>query len=151
MCEWKGPVKRTFLNIIGAIFGFIALFMILVYTDGAIDVLCCGAQWYVLVIIVAYYIYAYRLPEVTDHVYSSWDMDKDMVCWRIHTAIWSKGVKVRIDTWGLWVVFLLPPMSIFVRPGRKRTTVFVGPLTEGNREKVEGLKAFVDAALGKVR
>ena len=58
MCEWKGPVKRTFRNIILAIFGSIDLYMILVYTDGAIDVLCCGAKWYVLVIIVAYYIFA---------------------------------------------------------------------------------------------
>ena len=149
MCEWKGPVKRTFRNILMAVCGFIALFMMLVYTDGAIDVLCCGAMWYALVLIVAYFIYNYRLPVVTDHVYSSWDLDLDMICWRIDMAMQRKGVKVVIDHWGRWVVFPLSPMSIFVRPGRKRTTVFVGPLTEENGDKVEALKAFVEAALGK--
>ncbi len=149
MGEWKGPVKDTFGYIMLAILGFITIFIIIIYTDGAWDVLCYGAGWYLLVIIVAYFIYHYRLNEVTDHVYSSWEMDFSHVCWRIDTAIQRRGVRVNIDHWGRWVVFPLPPLSIFVRPANERTTVFVGPLTDDNQEKVEGIKAFVDAALGK--
>ena len=149
MGEWKGPVKDTFVTIVLAILGFITIFIIIIYTDGAWDALICGGFWYVLVIIVASFFYYYRLNEVTDHVYSSWDMAFDQVCWRIDTAIQRRGVRVIIDHWGRWVVFPLPPLSIFVRPANERTTVFVGPLTADNQEKVDALKAFIDAALGK--
>ena len=149
MGEWKGPVKDTFVTILLAILVIITIFIVIFYTDGAWDVLCYGAGWCLLVIIVASFIYYYRLNEVTDHVYSSWDMEFDHVCWRIDTAIQRRGVRVNIDRWGHWVVFPLPPLSIFVKPGSERTTVFVGPLTADNQEKVEGVKAFVDAALGK--
>lgn len=132
-----------------AILGSVAVLVMLVYTDGAIDVICCGAQTYVLVIIVAYYVYRHRLEIVLDHVYSRWDMDKDIVCQRIDLAMRNRGVRVAVEFWGDWVVFPLPPMSIVVRPGRKRTTVFVGPLTPDKKDKAEGLKAFVEAAMGE--
>jgi hypothetical protein len=149
MGEWKGPVKDTFVTILLAILVFITFFTVIIYTGFAWEALICGGFWYVLVIIVASFFYYYRLNEVTDHVYSRWDLDFDHVCWRIDTEIQRRGVRVNIDRWGHWVVFPLPPLSIFVKPGNERATVFVGPLTADNQEKVDALKAFVDAALGK--
>lgn len=128
--------------------GFIAIVIMPLYMDSAYELICCGSTWYIIVIFVAYYVYYYRLEIVHDHVYSRWDTDKDIVCWRIDVAIWRRGVRPKIDYWGNWVVFPIPPMSIIVRPGRKRTTVFVGPVTGTDPSRVEALKAFVERALG---
>jgi hypothetical protein len=149
MGEWVGPVRRTFRNVMAGICGAIAVYILLIMTDGAIDVICCGAQTYIVVIIAGYYVYRFRLEIVLDHIYARYDMDKDIVCQRIDLAMRVRGVTPTIDFWGSWVVFPLPPMSIVVRQGWKRTTVFVGPLTPESRDKVKRLEAFVDAAMGE--
>lgn len=149
MGEWVGPVRSTFRNVMMAICGAIAVYILIIYTDGAIDVICCGALTFIIVIVASYYVYRYRLGIVLDHMYSRYDMDKDIVCQRIDLAMRARGVTPTLDFWGNWVVFPLPPMSIVVKQGRKRTTVFVGPLTPENGDKVEWLEAFVDAAMGE--
>ncbi len=149
MAEWVGPVRSTFWTVIAVIGCIIVAIVLLITTEGSFEAPCYGAQVSLIIAIVAFYVYRHRLEIVLDHVYSRWDMDKDIVCHRLNMAMWNRGVRIKVDFWGDWVVFPLPPMSVVVRPGRKRTTVFVGPVTERTKDKAEGLKAFVEAAMGE--
>ncbi len=155
MSEWKGPVKYTFRNIYTAI-GVTILLMVILFlfiSIGTIlDYIISTVILFMLLLYIPYLIFiTLRLPKVRDHLFSRWDLDKDLVAGRIHQAIQMKGIDVAIGYKGETVIFPLAPLSIVVASELKETTVYVGPLMEGNHDQVEGLKAFVDAALGHAR
>ncbi len=151
MSEWKGPVKYTFRNIYLAIGVTILLMVVSVFFIGTIlDYIISAVILFMLFGYIPYLLFiTVRLPKVRDHLFSRWDLDKDQVAMRIHQAILMKGINVAIGQKGATVIFPLAPLSIVVASELKRTTVYVGPLTEGDHDKVEGLKGFVDATLVK--
>lgn len=150
MCEWKGPVKYTFRNIHMAIGVAILLMVVSLFFIGTIlDYIISAVVLFMFVYIPYLVFITLRLPKVRDHLFSRWDLDKDLVAGRIHQAIQMKGINVAIDYKGESVIFPLAPLSIVVAPERRKTMVYIGPVTEGNNDKVEGLKGFVEAALGK--
>lgn len=151
MGEWKGPVKYTFRNIYLAIGVTILLMVISLFFIGTVlDYIISAAVLFMLFVYLPYFIFiTLRLPRVRDHLFSRWDLDKDLVATRIHQAIQMRGINVAVGYKGEAVIFPLAPLSIVVAPELKRTMVYVGPLMEGNDDQVEGLTGFVDAALGK--
>jgi hypothetical protein len=151
MCEWKGTAGKSFLIKILAIAAVWTFVWMSIMTQDAWDVVCCATAVYILLIIISAFVLIVLIPSVRGHVYSMWDMDPDMVAWRIDQAIKRRIPNNVILYEGSLVIFQLPPLSIVVAPGYKRTKVYVGPLTDDNRPQVEALKAFVDAALGKRR
>ncbi len=152
MSEWKGPVKHTFRNIYLAIGVTVLLMVISLFFIGTVlDYIISAAVLFMLFVYIPYFIFiTLRLPRVRDHLFSRWDLDKDLVATRIHQAIQMKGINVAIGYKGETVIFPLSPLSIVVAPERWKTTVYVGPLMEGNDDQVEGLTGFVDAALGRI-
>ena len=151
MCEWKGVAGRSFMVKVLVVLTVFTLAWLSIMTDGAVDVLICAAMVYVLITVVAVFIYSFIVSSVSDHVFSLWDIDADVVCWRIDQAIKRQVPRNVIEYRGGRTIFHISPMSIIVAAGHKRTRVYVGPVTSENGDKVEALKAFVDAALGKRR
>ncbi len=151
MGEWEGKVWKDYWAKFLAIFVGITVLFIVLGWSGGYDAIGIMLDVYILMFVLGYSIYFYGLRNVHDHDFSRWDMDIEVVCRRIDMAIRRRGTFATAQTKGRNVVFEVPPLSIVVRPGRKRTTVFVGPLGPDTRPKVEALKAFVDAALGKRR
>lgn len=150
MCEWEGPVRKTFRNIYLAVLFTIVLMAISSLVVGTfLDHIISAIELFMFVYVPYLFVITLRLPKVRNHFFSRWDMDKDWVARRIDTAMRRKGVNVVIGYKGDTVIFPLPPMSIVVAPERKKTTVYVGPVTDANPHRVEALKAFVDEALGK--
>ena len=148
MCEWEGPVKRTLRNIYLAIGLTILLIAISFFFIGTImDIIISAVILFMFVWIPYLFIINLRLPKVQNHFFSRWDMEKNFVVWRIDEAMKRKGTNVVMGYKGETVIFPLPPLNIVVAPGRSRTMVYVGPLMEGNDRMVDGLKAFVEAAL----
>ena len=149
MCEWEGKVWKDYWTRFLGIFGAITVLLIVLAGSGVGDVLGCFVEAYILMFVLGFAIYFHGLRDVHEHDFSRWDMDMEVVCRRIDMAIRARGTFATAQTKGRNVVFSSPPLSIVVRPGRKWTTVFVGPLNPETRERAEALKAFVDAALGK--
>jgi len=152
MCEWRGPVKWTLRDIRLATGVTILLIVISFFFIGTImDIILSAVILFMLLYIPFLFVINLGLPKVRDHFVSRWDMDKDHVAWRIDTAIKRRGINVNIGYKGATVIFPLPPLNIVVASERSKTMVYVGPSVEGNDRMVEGLKAFVEAALGKRR
>ena len=153
MGKWKGPVKYSFRNIFLAIGVTILLMVISIFSIGTIlDYVISAAVLLMLFVYIPYLLSInLRLPKVWNHLFSHWDLDKDQVALRIHQACLMKGINVAVGRKGEAVIFPLAPLNIVVAPEFKRTTVYVGPLVDGNEDQVEGLKDFVDAVLGQVR
>ena len=154
MCEWEGPAIKTFWNNFRTVWvSLIVLLFIFFWIGGDFDILLGGAVLYLFFFILTLAMISFSplisLNMVSDHVFSRWDMDKDFVASRIDRALRYKDINVVIGYEEPIVIFPLPPLSVVVAPGRKRTKVYVGPVTGDNREKVEALKSFVERALGK--
>jgi hypothetical protein len=152
MCQWEGPVRKTFRNNLLAVWASLTLLLFILYwIGGDTDILLGGAVVYlfifIMTLIMIFISPASYYQMVSDHVFSRWD--KDFVALRMAKALQNKGINVVMKYEGQKVIFPLPPRNIIVAAGLKRTRVFVGPVTGDDREKVERLKAFVDAALGK--
>ena len=107
----------------------------------------------VLVILIAfsivyYYIIKRILGDLYDHERAFWRMEMDQVLWKLDVAMRARGVQVAVERKGDRVWFPLPPLSIVVAPGWRRTRIYVGPSTNETDILVARLETFVERALG---
>ena len=106
---------------------------------------------FMLLFIPGLLLYNYHRPIFLDYVFSSWDMNLNTVARSNDLSIRKRGIHVAIDYNRGAVFFPLPPLNIAVARGRKLTYVYVGPVSVGTPDSIEGLKSFVDLAMGERR
>ena len=148
--EWEGPVVNIYRTLgLLVLLTIVMMAVTVLFIGTIIDYVLSAVILFMLLFIPALFLYNDHRPMFRDYIYSSWDMDRNSIATSIDLAIRRRGIDVVIDQRKGVVTFPLPPLSIAVAQGRKRAHVYVGPVSAGRPSSVEGLKAFVDAALGK--
>ena len=148
MAEWRYLGDTFLIRIliywVGVVFLVILFYFIVVHTG---FILWLIADLIAFTIILVLFYLGLSILNLRAYFYSLWDLDEDVVTRRIVMAIRAKGVNVVMTREDGNDVIPLPPLKIIVASGWSRTKVYVGPTKDETRERVEGLKAFVDGAL----